>query len=244
MQWRGLAQIGPDPVHIGTQDGRQIGVRHRGVAAPDQLDQGADLMTDRHLLEADLARDLGQPRLMGGEAPAMDQDDGDGPETCRMGRCEVGPRLVFVQRAIQRAVSGDALVDLDHAIIELIVQDDVTDEQFGPGLPADPERIAEPGRDGQQGRLALAFQQGVGRDRGPHPHLIDQVCRQGAGGGLQDTANALDRGVGVLLGIDRQELAGPQGPVRRARHDVGEGAAAIDPETPGHVCVTHLPFHA
>ncbi|MNS62981.1 hypothetical protein D3C72_960640 [compost metagenome] len=201
-------------------------------------------MTDRNLLEPDFARDLGQPRFMGGEAPAMDQDDGDGPETRCMGRCEVGPRLVFVQRAIQRAVSGDALVDLDHAIIELIVQDDVAHEQFGPRLPADPQGVAEPGRDGQQRRLSLAFQQGVGRDRRAHAHLIDQTCRQRAGRGHQDAADAFNGGVGVLLGIDRQKLAGPQGPVRRARDDVSERAAAIDPETPGHVCVTHLPFHA
>ncbi|MNC22335.1 hypothetical protein D3C75_703340 [compost metagenome] len=117
-------------------------------------------------------------------------------------------------------------------------------EQFRPGLPADPQRVAKAGGDGQKRRLALAFQQGVGRHRGAHAHFIDQTLGQRTGGGLQDAANALDGGVGVLLGIDRQQLAGLQGPVRCAGHDVGEGAAAINPETPGHVCIAHARFHA
>ncbi|MNL14700.1 hypothetical protein D3C87_1356550 [compost metagenome] len=79
LQGSGLAQVSPDLVHIGAQDGRQIGVRYRGVSASDQLDQGADLMTGGNLFEPNLARDLGQPPLMGGEAPAVDQDDGDSP---------------------------------------------------------------------------------------------------------------------------------------------------------------------
>jgi hypothetical protein len=38
-----------DLVHIAAQDRREIGIDHRGVAAPDQLHQRRDLMADRNL---------------------------------------------------------------------------------------------------------------------------------------------------------------------------------------------------
>ena len=89
-----LGQPGRDPVDVAAQDRRQIGVDHRRVAAPDQLDQRRDLVADRDLREAELARDLGQPRLMLGEAPAVHQDDRQRVDPCsrrlaqaRRGRC-------------------------------------------------------------------------------------------------------------------------------------------------------------
>ena len=49
-------QLGGDLVDIAAQDRRQIGVDHGRVAAADQLHQRADLVDDRDLGEADLAR--------------------------------------------------------------------------------------------------------------------------------------------------------------------------------------------
>ena len=63
LQPRVVAQPGRDLVDIAAQDRRQIGVDHRRVAAADQLDQRRDLMADRDLGEAELARDRGQPLL-------------------------------------------------------------------------------------------------------------------------------------------------------------------------------------
>ncbi|MNI44137.1 hypothetical protein D3C73_984950 [compost metagenome] len=114
-------------------------------------------MADRDLAEADLARDLGQASLVIDEAPAVDQNDGHGAEARRMGRFQISPRLRLVQRTIDGAVGGQALVDLDHAVVKLIVQADVAREQLGPGLPADPQGVAEPGGDRQHGRLTLAL---------------------------------------------------------------------------------------
>jgi hypothetical protein len=88
QQGRRLAQIGADPVDIGAQHRRQIGVGHRRIAAPDQLDQGADVMADRDLFEPDLARDLRQPRLVRCPAPAVHQDDGDRGQSPRPRRLE------------------------------------------------------------------------------------------------------------------------------------------------------------
>src|SRR5205814_6164932 len=45
--------------HVSAQNRRQIRIDHRGIAAPDQLDQRRDFVTDRHLREAHLARERG-----------------------------------------------------------------------------------------------------------------------------------------------------------------------------------------
>ena len=232
QQRRRRPQIGPDAVDIGPQDRRQIGVGHRGVTAPDQLDQGPDLMTDRNLFEADLAGDLAQPALMVCEAPAVDQDDGHGPEPGRPRRREVGSRPVLVQGPIDGAVGPHPFVDLDDPVVELVVEHDVAGEQIGPALPADPQGVADAAGDGQRHGFALALQQGVGGDGGAHPHLGDEPGGQGPGRDAENPPNPLDRGVGILLGIVREQLARLQRPVGRAGDDVGEGAAPVDPEAP------------
>jgi hypothetical protein len=55
-----------DAVDVAREDGRQIGIDHRRVAAADELDQRRDLVADRDLGEAELARDVRQPRLVSG----------------------------------------------------------------------------------------------------------------------------------------------------------------------------------
>jgi hypothetical protein len=47
-------------------------------------------------------------------------------------------------------------------------------------------------------------------------------------------ADAGHGGVEVVLGILGQQLVGDEGAVGAARHDVGKGAAAVDPELPVH----------
>ena len=49
----------------------------------------------------------------------------------------------------------------------------------------------------------------------------------------EEAADAVERGVGVLARVLREELRPVQPPLRIARDDVGEGAAAVDPEIPG-----------
>ena len=51
----------------------------------------------------------------------------------------------------------------------------------------------------------------------------------------QQLADALNRGIAVAAGILRQQLVGKDRAVRPPRHDIGEGAAAIDPEIPAAV---------
>lgn len=49
-------------VDIAPQHWRQISIGHRGVAAPNQLDQGSDLIADRQLREANLLSNRRKPR--------------------------------------------------------------------------------------------------------------------------------------------------------------------------------------
>jgi hypothetical protein len=54
----------------------------------------------------------------------------------------------------------------------------------------------------------------------------------GAARQRQKLANACNRGVAVTLGVLRQKLVRRKRAVRPARDDVGERAAAVDPELP------------
>lgn len=55
-QQPGVAHFAGYPIHIATQNRRQIGIYYSGVAAPDQLHQRADLVRDRNLGETDFPR--------------------------------------------------------------------------------------------------------------------------------------------------------------------------------------------
>ena len=56
-----------------------------------------------------------------------------------------------------------------------------------------------------------------------------------SGRDAQQSADSLDRRVAVLLRILRQQFQRPQTPLGRTPHDIGERAAAIDPELPASV---------
>ena len=75
------------------------------------------------------------------------------------------------------AVLGHPLVDFDDRAVEGLGFDDLSGEDVGAGLPADGQGVAQPARDGQGRRLALALEQRVGGHRGAHPHLSDQTGR-------------------------------------------------------------------
>jgi hypothetical protein len=99
-------------------------------------------------------------------------------------------------------------------------------------LVADLQGVAEaPGRH-EKGALASALEQGVGGDGGAHLDDADRPSGdRRARGEAEEVADRLHRGVivGRILG---EELSRMQAAPRVAADDVGEGAAAIDPEIP------------
>ncbi len=138
----------------------------------------------------------------------------------------------------------DPLADFRHPFVQQFRQHDVAGEQFGPILVADAQGVAKALGDQQQGAVALAFQQGVGGDGGAHLHRRDvfggnRPIRHHA----QQLANPVQGGVGVMLGIVRQQLVCHQLPVGTAGDDVGKRAAPVDPELPAGGCGEKMSSH-
>ena len=201
---------GHDPIDIAPQHRRQIGVDHRRIAAPDQLDQRLDLMARADLGEADL---LGQPlqrRLVRGPAPAVHQHDRQRPDARVERRLQPGPRRLQVQRLLHRAVGPHPLVDLDHSVVKRLRQHDLAGEDVRPRLRPDPERIAQPGGDRQRHLFALALEQGVGGDGRAHLHRLDRAAARLG----QDRRDPGQRRVLIAFRILRQQLADDRPAVR------------------------------
>ncbi len=221
-------QSARDLVDVAAEDRREVGVDHGGIAPPDQLDQRRYLMTDRDLGKAKLAGNGGQTFFMVGEAPAVHQYDRQRLAASRSDDLQVGARALFVEPADDRSIRPDPLVDLDHILVEHRGQGDVPSEYLGTGLIADPQGVAEALRDGERQPFSLALEQRVGGDRGAHAHLA-----QGSALLRQNAADALQRGVGIVSRIFRQQLFDPHPAVRCRGDDIGEGSSSVDREVPG-----------
>ena len=231
-----FAQLVPDAVDIAFQDRRDIGVHDRGVAAPDQLHQGAHLVRHRNLIEAHLARQPGDLDLVVVVAVAVDEHDRDGLDAVALGLLQRLAGAVEVHRHQLLAVGRIALVDLDHPLVEELGQDDFAGEKERPVLVADAERVAESPGDQENRAVALSLQQRVGRDRGAHLHRVDRVGRDLLRRvDVEEVANALQRRVLVALRVLRQQLVGDEFAVRFLGDEVGERPAAVDPELPASI---------
>ena len=223
------AKFGREALDIAAQHRRKVGIDQRRIAARHQLDRWRKAVADRDLGEPGGAGQRLQPRLMRREAPAVDQDDGDRAQTC--GNCSGEGRgcCLLVQRQQHFPFGADPFCDLDHLGIERLGQNDVAGEQLGAFLAADSEGIAKALGDRQHTRLALAFEQGVGGNRGAHPYLgVGQRSRRHPG----QLADRRDCRIFAAQGVFGQQLGGQHLPIGRAGDNVGEGPAAVDPELP------------
>ena len=129
--------------HIAGQDRRQIGVDHRRIAAADQLDQRRYLVADRDLGEADVAAQAGHDLLVRRELPGMHEDDGDCVYAVGLGLLDRRLDAGEVERRLDRSIRPHPLVDLDHALVELLGQHDLLGEDLRPRLVGDSQRVAE-----------------------------------------------------------------------------------------------------
>ena len=202
-------QAGRDAVDIAAQHRRQISVDHRRVAAPDQLDQRRDLVADRDLRKAQLARDLRQPRLVIADAPAVHQDDRQRVDPRIANRClaPAAPATSSSGTSTSPSTPTRSSISTTRSY-SIDGKHDVPREDLRPRLVADPQRIAEAARDRQRDPLALALEQRVGRDGRAHPHLGDRAAFLG-----EHAPDRLERGIVILAGILRQQLLDPQPPV-------------------------------
>ena len=190
-------------------------------------------MACRNLGEAERAAHLRQRLLVLGVLPGVHQHHGDRVDA-------VGARLferrldrTEIEQPFHAAVGADALVHLDDALIELFRQHDLLGEDIGTGLIGDAQRVAEAPGDEQQHAVALAFQQRIGRHGGAHPNLAEAPGRdRHAGAKAEQRADSVDGGIGIGFRILRKQLQRVEATVGRAPDDIGEGAAAVDPEVP------------
>ena len=224
-----VAECGFELVDIAAQDRGEIGIGHGRIAPPDQFDERPDTMADRDLGEADLLRDPGQFRLMRGKPVSVHQDNCDGAIPLIKDPLKLGFARHVIEWAKHFALCRHPLINLDHPAVKRLGQDNLPREKIGPILIADPQGIAEPARDRQHHSFPLAFKQGVGGNRRPH---ADFAGRQWAIGDAGQFADRRDRCIVIAFGIFGKQLGRQQGAFGCSRDDIGEGAAAINPELP------------
>ena len=190
-------------------------------------------MAHRYLGEAELARQGGHAPLVLGIAIGLHEDDRDRLDAGGQRRRQLGPQRNDIRLLLHRAVGAHALVGLDDTLVEHFRLDDVAGKNLRARLVADLERIAEtPGGD-EERTLALALEQGVGRDRGAHLHAADDARgNRRAWRDPDEIADALHGGVAIGLRILGQKLVSGERAVGAAPDHVGKGAPAIDPEIP------------
>src|SRR5437868_8672056 len=113
---------------------------------------------------------------------------------------EVAPQRVFIERTQDIALRIDALIGLDHALIERRRKLDFEREEFGPILVADAQLVLEATRRDQNDARAAPFEQRIGRDRCSGTNFGDQLRWNSRAAGEAETAsNAFERRIVVAL---------------------------------------------
>ena len=197
--------------------------------------QAAHPVGEQHRSEAQFLEPGPHRQLMGGIGHGVEQGNGAAAQP-------LGPGLsqAMLQRGIAlegfhfAPIGGQAARHFQHPIGEQGRALHLQGEDVGAVLLADGGQIGETPIHQQQHRLHPPLQQGIGGHGGAEPHLRHQAfgqglaCRQaehladgGHRGSLSDRPHTL-----------REHLAHHQGAIRGLAHQVGEGAAPVDPEPP------------
>ncbi len=223
-------------LYIAAQDGREVGIDHRGVAPAHELHQRAGLVRGADLRESRLPRNARRNLLVPHVAVAMHEDDGHAAQAPGMGLQQRGVQVQHVQFLLHFPTGIHALKRLHHLAVQQLGQLDMPVEQARAVLVGNAQRITKAPRGHQQRGLALALQQRIGGHRGAHLHALHKVRRDRlAGLEAQQVADAGHGRITVLLGVFRQQLVRGQAAIGPLAHDVGESAAAVYPELPAPV---------
>ena len=226
-------QFGGDLIDVAPQYRRQIGVDHGGVAAAHQFHHRAHLVRHRDPAIADGACHRRHLLLVLLVAVAVHEHDGERAVALIVGSLQIATGALDVKRREHLAARPYALLHLHHLAVEQLGQDDMARENLRPVLVGDPERVAKSPGDEQHGAIALSFQQRIGGHGRSHFHHCNLFGRDSrAGRDAKHMANAGERCVAVVFRVFRKQLVRGNRAIRPARDDVGEGAAAIDPELP------------
>ena len=227
------AQLVGHLLHIAAQDGGKVGIDHRGVAPGHQLDQGAGLMAQGDLREADPPAQLSHPQLMVRASVAVHEGHRHRPNAAVEGLLKIRLNLGFVQGGLYPALGVHPLIHFDGPLVEQFRQQDVQGEQIRASLIADAQAVAKALGGDEQGAIPLALQQGVGGHGGAHLDMRDAVGGDGRPGWqAQEVADALHSRVLVALRVFGEQLVADQLSIRALGHQIGEGAAPVNPNLP------------
>ncbi len=235
-----------DPVDIGFQHRRQVGVRHRRLRPRHEPGQGGYLAAQGHEGEPRRPRQSPRALFVDGVQVAVQEGDGHALEALFPGLLKDLLQHAFVQCADHRPVRPQPFVRLRHARIERRWLDDGQGEELRPGLVPDLQGVAKPLCRNEKRLGAPALQQGVGGHGRAH---LDRFDAPGWKGLVrphpQQTPHPLDRRV-LIPGRLRQHFQRPPPAVRPDPDHIGEGAAPVDPEPPAArtgVSVCHRAAH-
>lgn len=197
-------------------------------------------MAYRNLREARISRALCREALVLGVGVSVHEHDGDAREAVAACRGESGGEGCRIERLLDGAVRAHTLVRADHPAVQVLRLDDAPRENVGAGLGAYFELVFKPLGDDQHGGLALALEQRIGGNGGANP----DGCDAAGGNSLarcksEKAADAGDGGIVVEARSLRQQLQRRKTAFGRYRDDIGEGAAAVDPELPRRALVSH-----
>ncbi len=116
--------LGGHLIDIAPQNGREIGVDHRGVAPRDKLHQRAGFMRGAHLRKADFASNARRSKLMRGLAPAVHEHNRRRTQPGIEGILQIAPQGLGIERLQYRAICAYALLRLDHLAVKQLGQHD------------------------------------------------------------------------------------------------------------------------
>jgi hypothetical protein len=185
------------------------------------------------LPKAKLTRERGDAALVLGIAVGVHEHDRGGVEAIGARALEIAAHGGEVGLGFHGAVGAHALVDFERALVEHLGLDDVAGEDLRPSLVADAQRVAEAFRDDEERALALALEERIGGNRCAHLHGADRARRDRlAALEAEQVADARHGGVAIGFRVLGEELVRDQRSIWPPPDNVGEGAAAVDPEFP------------
>ena len=228
------------PRQIARDHRLEAGVHHRGGGALVFLRLGQDAVADAGLdFRREALDDFGDDLLMGGVGVAVQQRHGDGLDALVEQAPDGRLRLFRIERRLDLAVMRHALCDRAAQIARnqrrRFLPRDVVKARHA--QIADLQDVAEAFGGDQPGLRDLAFDDGVGSDRGAVAQLGNIFARERALG--NQPGESLDDGAGIVV-HGGGDLAGQQPAVRVEADDVGKGAADIDSEAPAGFSVFHM----
>ena len=164
----------------------------------------------------------------------VQEDDRTGAKARRAGAFQRALERDRVERRDHAAAGIHPLVGLDHALVErLRAARCAASNSRGRACVAIRKRVAKAAGGDEQRALAAPLEQRVGRNGRAHLHGLDLRGRDHlAGAQLEHAANTLDGGIRVVRGVLGEQFQGLQPAIGRTPHDIGECAAAVDPELP------------